>query len=428
MTVAKMDARKDTWEFPISAGSLVLWGLVLLGLVAAVVRYSQGLGAATNLSDGRPWGLWISFDVLCGIALAAGGFTLAATVYIFRFKRFYPLLRPTILTAFLGYALAATAVMFDLGLPWRIWHPIVYWNFHSAMFEVAWCVMTYTTVLALEVSPVVFERFNLQLPLRLIRAITIPLVIAGIILSTMHQSSLGTLFLLVPGRLHALWYTPILPLLFFVSAVAVGLAMVIFESSLSASAFRRRLELDLLSELGGVIPYVLGLYLLLKLGDLTLAGELGLMFEGSAASVLFLLEIVGGVILPIILFALPQVRRSRRGLFRSALLVIGGLILNRFNVALFGLKGALYVPSWMEFAVTVGLVSVGLLVYAFTVQNFPVLHGFVPRPKRPRPRLRKLFPQLPAREGYGETPLCEAEAFPTSGSPSQALSRDRKPS
>ena len=385
-------AKTTVWELPLSGGSLVLWVLVLLGLAAASVRFSQGLGAATNLSDGRPWGLWIGFDVLCGIALAAGGFTLAATVYIFRIKRFYPLMRATILTAFLGYALAATAVMFDLGLPWRIWHPLVYWNPHSPMFEVAWCVMTYTTVLALEMSPVVFERFNLQLPLRVIRSVTIPLVIAGIVLSTMHQSSLGSLFLIVPGRLHPLWYTPILPLLFFVSAVGVGLAMVIFESSLSASVFRRPLELELLSELGGIIPYILGVYLLLKLGDLTLAGELGLMFEGSAASFLFLVELIGGVILPIILFALPRIRRSRTGLFRSALLVIGGLILNRFNVVLFGLGGALYVPSWMEFAVTAGLVSIGLLVYTFTVQNFPVLHQntqYAPRTTQHAPRTTK---------------------------------------
>ncbi len=368
MAVAKAEKR------PFSGGSIILWLLVIIGLVASFTRFSEGLGASTALSDGRPWGLWIAFDVLCGIALAAGGFTLAATVYIFRIKRFYPLLRPTILTAFLGYGLAATAILFDLGLPWRVWHPLIYWNIHSPMFEVAWCVMTYTTVLALEISPIAFEKFNMQGPLRLIRAITIPLVIIGIVLSTMHQSSLGALFLIVPDRLHALWHTPMLPVLFFVSAVMVGLAMVIFESSLSASTFKRRVELNLLSEIGGLMPYILGLYLIIKLVDLALTGGLGLMFEGSAASFLFLLEIVGGVILPLVLFAMPQIRHSRTGLFRSAVLVIIGLVLNRFNVVLFGLGGALYAPTWMEFAITGALVAVGLLVYNFTVRNFKVLH------------------------------------------------------
>ncbi len=359
----------------ISLGSVFLWLLALLGLAAAIIRFSQGLGAATNLSDGRPWGLWISFDVMCGVALAAGGFTLAAVVYVFRLKRFYPLLRPTILTAFLGYILAAGSIIFDIGLPWRFWHPLVFWNIHSAMFEVAICVMTYTTVLALEVSPVVFERLEMKTPLKWIRAVTIPLVIIGIVLSTMHQSSLGTLFLLVPGKLNALWYTPILPLLFFVSAVAAGLSMIIIESSLSASAYRHRLELPLLQEIGGALPYVLGIYLVLKLGALILEGKLGLMFAGNLASLLFLLEVVGGVVLPFLFLLSSQVRKSRSGLFRSALaVVLLGVVLNRFNVSFFGLAGAPYLPTWMELAVTIGIISAGLLAYNFMIKRFPVLH------------------------------------------------------
>ncbi len=360
---------------PLSIGTVILWVLVIAGLWSSYIRFTQGLGAATNLSDGRPWGLWITFDVLIGIALAAGGFTLAAIVYIFRLERFYPLLRPTILTAFLGYGLAATAIMFDLGLPWRIWHPLVYWNIHSPLFEVAWCVMTYLTVLALEVSPVVFEKFNLKGPLNLVRAITIPLVIVGIVLSTMHQSSLGSVFLIVPYRLHGLWYTGILPILFFVSAVAVGLAMVIFESSLSASAFKHRVKQGILAEVGSYIPYVLGLYLVLNLGALVVSGDVTLLFEGSVASLLYLLEIIGGVIIPIVLFSMPSVRQNRKALFRAAFLVIVGVLLNRFNVSLFGLGGAVYAPSWMEFAVTAGMVSAGVLIYMFTINNFPVLGG-----------------------------------------------------
>jgi Ni/Fe-hydrogenase subunit HybB-like protein len=355
-------------------GNIFLWLLLLLGLVAAIIRFSQGLGAATSLSDGRPWGLWISFDVLCGVALAAGGFTLAATVYIFRLERFYPLLRPTIITAFLGYLLAAGSIIFDLGHPLRFWHPIFHWNLHSPMFEVAICVMLYTTVLALEVSPVVFEGLDWRKPLKWVRAITIPLVIAGIVLSTMHQSSLGSLFLLVPNRLNALWYTAWLPLLFFISAVCAGLSMIIIESSLSASAYRRKLEFGLLKEVGGALFYVLALYLILRLLFLLLDGKLGLMFSSGGASILFLLEVVGGVILPLALLSMPKFRHSRTGLFRAALLVTLGVVLNRFNVSFFGLAGASYLPTWMELAVTIGLIAAGLLAYDFMIKRFPVLH------------------------------------------------------
>ncbi|HKJ68456.1 MAG TPA: NrfD/PsrC family molybdoenzyme membrane anchor subunit, partial [bacterium] len=174
-------------------GKLTFWKtvfflVILVGLYAAVLRYSQGLGTATNLNDNFPWGLWIGFDVLCGVGLASGGFTLAAVVYIFNIKQFKPIIRPAILTAFLGYLLVIVGLLFDLGKPWNIWHPVVMWNPHSVMFEVAWCVMLYTAVLALEFSPVVFEKFRLQKPLKIIKRITIPLVILGVILSTLHQS------------------------------------------------------------------------------------------------------------------------------------------------------------------------------------------------------------------------------------------------
>ena len=182
---------------------LTFWRTVLVVILAAgfystVLRFMRGLGAATNLSDQFPWGIWIGFDVLCGVGMAAGGFTLAATVYVFHLERFHAVLRPSILTAFLGYALVAVALLFDLGKPYNIWHPLVMWNPHSVMFEVAWCVMLYLTVLALEFSPAVLERFRLHTPLRIVKAITIPLVILGVLLSTLHQSSLGSLFLIVP--------------------------------------------------------------------------------------------------------------------------------------------------------------------------------------------------------------------------------------
>jgi Ni/Fe-hydrogenase subunit HybB-like protein len=181
--------------------------LLSLGAVVTVVRFTQGLGAVTNLSDRFPWGLWIGFDVLCGVGLAAGGFTITAIVYLFNVKRFEPIVRPTVLTAFLGYLLVVVALLFDLGRPWNLWRPLIMWNPSSVMFEIAWCVTLYTTVLALEFSGMVFEKLGWKRAQRIQRGFTIPLVVAGVLLSTLHQSSLGALYLIVPGKLHSLWYT-----------------------------------------------------------------------------------------------------------------------------------------------------------------------------------------------------------------------------
>ncbi len=240
------------------------WVFVLLmigGAYAAYVRVFYGLGASTHLNDGFPWGLWIGFDILCGVGLAAGGFTLAAIVHIFNIERYKPVLRPAILTAFLGYVLVVVALLFDLGRPYRLWHPLVMWNPHSVMFEVAWCVMLYTTVLALEFAPAVLERYQWKRALKVVHAVSIPLVILGVILSTLHQSSLGSLYLIVPEKLYPLWYTPLLPVFFFVSAVCVGFAMTIFESWHSSRAFHRQLEAPLLASMGRVLAVLLMFYL-----------------------------------------------------------------------------------------------------------------------------------------------------------------------
>jgi len=350
-------------SFPI--GTFILGILVILGGVVMGFRYINGLGAATNLSDGRPWGIWISFDLYCGVALAAGGFTLAGAVYIFNRQKYHPVVRPAILTAFLGYLLVVFALLVDLGQPWYIWHAIIYWNIHSPLFEVAICVMTYTAVLALEFSPAVFERLNWHVPLRVIRAIQIPLVIAGVVLSTLHQSSLGSMLLMMPETINALWYTPVLPLLFLISAIAVGPAMVIFESTLSTRVFGHKLDLDILSGLSKAIAYILGLYLLLKLVDLMVAGELSLIFFAYPQNLLWWGEMIIGVILPIILLSMPSVRQSRSAMFWCSLLVIIGLVLNRFNVSMLALDmrpGFTYFPHWMEFAITIGLVADALLL------------------------------------------------------------------
>ncbi len=369
----------------LSPTGIILGVLIVIGLAVAINRYLNGLGAISNLSDAYPWGLWISFDILCGVALAAGAFTTAGAVYILGAERFRPILRPAILTGFLGYLLVIVALLVDLGRPERIWHLLIYWNPHSVMFEVGWCVMLYTAVLALEFSPLVFERFGWRTPLRLIHAITIPLVIAGVVLSTLHQSSLGSLFLIVPERLYPLWYSALLPVFFFTSAAAVGPAMVIVESTISSRAFKRELELDILGSLSKAIPYILGLYLILKIGDLIVAGELGLLFAGRIETLLFWVEILGGVVAPMILFSLTSTRQSASRLFWSAVLVVAGVVLNRFNVSLFWLvrpAEAWYFPHWMEFAITLAILSGGVVAYWLVARFLPL---FVEEQHTPSP-------------------------------------------
>jgi Ni/Fe-hydrogenase subunit HybB-like protein len=350
-----------------------LLALALLGVT--VLRFTRGLGATTNLSDRFPWGLWIGFDVLCGVGLAAGAFTLTSVVHLFNLRRFEPIVRPTVLTAFLGYAFVIVALMFDLGQPWRIWHALVFWNPHSVMFEVAWCVMLYTTVLTLELLPVVFERFRLARAQRVVRAVYTPLVIVGVILSTLHQSSLGSLYLIVPSKLHPLWYSPLLPLLFYVSAIGAGLGMVILESYLSGRSFGRRLELEILEPLGRAMVVVLGLYGVLRLVALRRSGGLAELRTPGYESAMFLLEVSLGVLLPVALLSVPRVRRSERGLVAAAFLAVLGFVTSRLNVAVTGMErsaGVRYLPSWMELTVSLGLVAVGFAVFAVAARLLPI--------------------------------------------------------
>lgn len=387
---------------------LIALAILAAGLYATVIRFTKGLGASTALSDQVPWGLWIGFDVMCGVALAAGGFTISAVVYIFNIERFRPIIRPTLLTAFLGYLLVCVGLLFDLGLPFRIWHPLVMWNHHSVMFEVGWCVTLYTTVLALEFAPIVFERFHLERPLKIAKAITIPLVIAGVILSTLHQSSLGSLYLIVPQKLHPLWYSPLLPIFFYISAIALGCAMTIFESFLSLRAFRKSLELELLTPLGKVAAIVLTLYLGVRGVDLQHRGVLSLAFEPTYEGRMFLAEILLGVIAPIVLLTIKRIRENQVGLFVSALMIVLGFIMNRMNVATTGLdvaSGANYFPSATEIAVTASIVTAGFIIFGLAVRFLPIF------PEKETARARPACPPaLPAVAALGQ-PLMSATSL-----------------
>ncbi|MGB2768724.1 MAG: Ni/Fe-hydrogenase cytochrome b subunit [Candidatus Zixiibacteriota bacterium] len=359
---------------------ITFWKVVLLliwvaGLIATIVRFTGGLGAATNLSDKFPWGLWVGFDVISGVGLAAGGFTLAAAVYVFHVKRFYPVLKPAILTAFLGYLLVIVGLLFDVGRPDKLYNPLFMGNFHSPLFEVAMCVMLYTGVLFFEFSPNLFERLGWSGPKRWIGRITVPLVILGVVLSTMHQSSLGSLFLIVPHRLYTLWYSASLPLLFYVSAIAAGCAMVIFESHLSFRAFGHRLKQDVLADIGRILLVVLVIYLLMKVYDFFMQGIWSELFLPRMETGLFWLEILAGIIAPIILLSIRKIRLSTRGLYIAAVCTIVGFLLNRLNVSTTGFvasSGVNYFPSWMEIAVTLALVATGFFIFAMAVRYLPI--------------------------------------------------------
>ena len=356
------------------------WKLVFLFIMAAGtyatwVRFRYGLGASTNLSDQFPWGLWIGFDVMCGVMLAAGGFTLTAAVEILNIKRWHSILRPTILTAFMGYLLVCAALMYDLGLPWNIWHPLIMRNPHSVMFEVAYCVMLYTTVLAMEFSPIVFERLGWTWALKLVRSVMIVFVILGVILSTLHQSSLGTLYMIMPNKLHPFWYSPLLPVFFFISAIAVGVAMIIFESSMSSKYFGRELELPILRDLGRVLYIVLAIYGILKLEDFYHRGVLGQIFHSSYEQRFFLLEIFLSVLLPLALLSFHKVRESAQGLYFAAVICLLGFVTNRLNVAITGVESAVggrYAPKWTEVVITAMFVALGFAIFAATARYLPI--------------------------------------------------------
>ncbi len=358
----------------------VLWFLVgVLGSVT-VIRFVHGLGSVTNLSDAAPWGLWIGFDVMSGVALAAGGFVLAGIVYIFGLERYRPFVRAAILTALLGYAAVAVGLLYDLGLPWRIWHPLVHWQYHSVLFEVAMCVMLYLTVLTLEFLPVVLEHrlFRgafFQTLLKALKRVSIVLVIAGIVLSTLHQSSLGSLFLITPYRLHPLWYSHIIYVLFFVSAVALGLMTVVLESLFSHYFLGHKLHAREISGLGLAASVVLWIYVALRVGDLAIRGSLGMAFDGSWQSGLFLAELGVSAVIPATLMLLRPVRSRIGGVGVAAVMVVGGMIWHRLDVSVVAFarpEGVAYFPSWEEFAVSIGIVAGGILIFLFFAEHLNV--------------------------------------------------------
>jgi Ni/Fe-hydrogenase subunit HybB-like protein len=370
-------AEKVENRYP-GAGKMSPWRLILyvilgLGLISAGVRLFLGLGATTNLNDAYPWGLWISFDILSGVALAAGGFTMAAAIYIFNLKKFEPLLRPAKLSAFIGYLVFIVGLFFDLGQPWRIWHPMVMWNPHSVLFEVSWCVMLYTTVLGVDIFIMALERWKKYEWVNFFRNIYLVLVVAGVMLSTLHQSSLGALYLLLPEKMSDLWASGALGPLFFTSAVIGGMSVVILESLISAWAYRRQAEVKILASFSKGLGLALLVYFAMKVTDLYARGAT--VWVWDKPHFFFYLELFGTVALPAILLTFAEVRRSIAGLYWTAGLSAFGVVLNRFNVSLTsygGYRHFSYFPSFIEIILTLALVAGGILIFDWGTRYLPV--------------------------------------------------------
>jgi Ni/Fe-hydrogenase subunit HybB-like protein len=355
------------------------WGVVqiLLGLGAIGVLVAKlvfGLGAITNLSDNWPWGLWVAFDIGVYIASAAGGFVLAALVYIFRIETFRPLVKPAILIAALCYTIGAIGIAVDLGRTPLIVHPLWMWQHNSIMFEVGWCVMMYLTVLYLEFSPNIFERIGFKSAAKIQHFLAIPLVSFGIILSFLHQSSLGALFLITPDQ-HPLWHQHMMGYLFVISAMALGLAVLTFFGLIIAKSWKLTTRLDVFAKLMPIAAGILVVWLGVRFYDLAQGGNLS-AFAIDEFGALFAAEIALGAVIPIILIAIKKVRESRAGLMWISGLIILGIMLNRISTLVVSHAPARvgeYFPTVWEFIFTLGLVAGAMYVFRLAAKFLPVL-------------------------------------------------------
>ena len=348
--------------------------LITAGVIAAILRFTLGLGATTNLSDEFPWGLWIGFDFL-GIGLAAAGFTIVAAVHLFHAHDYEPIVRPALLTAFIGYSLVVLVLVIDLGRPDHFWHPLVMWNPHSVMFEITWCVILYTTVLSIEFAPIVLEKFNMHEPIKWIHTFSLPFMIIGVLLSTLHQSSFGSLYLIVPNRLYPLWYSPLLPILFFVSCIASGISMVILETLILSRNGRTLLPPVLRANLAKITAVALAVYLVVRFQDLLGRGDLHYLLAWNYHTTAFYFEIVVGFVCPLVLLLITPVRSSRRGLYCVCIMVLCGFAANRMNTAITGMEvwpTRTYFPSVMEVLIMLGIAAIGFSAFSLIAGYLPI--------------------------------------------------------
>jgi len=370
---------KDYLKSNLTAFNIVSAIILAVGIPLLVIRFAYGLGATTNLSQTAPWGLWIGFDMMTGIVLAAGGFTIGATVQLFGLHDYHAIERPAILTAFLGYVMAIIGLLADLGRPWNIVMAIFNYGTASALFEVAWCVMCYSTVLFLEFTLPASEWLGLKRWQAIMKKALIALTVLSVMFSTMHQSALGSLFLLAPTKLHPLWYTPFIFIFFFISAIVAGLCMVIVEGALSHRAFQslvdHHVDMDKLTiGLGKAAAIVMFAYFFLKVQGVIDGHAWGLLLTPYGA--LFLVEVVGFVLVPSLLFAWGARNRKVKVVRFAGAMGVLGIVLNRLNVSVIAFnwnQPVRYVPSWMEFVVSISLCLIGVIAFRWVVYRMPIL-------------------------------------------------------
>ncbi len=371
----------------------ILFGVLAIGVLVTIWRFAAGLGPTTGLSNGYPFGLWIAFDVVTGTALACGGYAVAILVYILNKGKYHPLVRPAILTSALGYTLAGVAVAVDVGRPWWIWKvPLFFWrwNLSSALLEVALCIMAYIFVLWIELSPAFLEKWeegdNRKLAgfARKTRPIVdkalLWIIALGLLLPTMHQSSLGTVMLLGGPKLHPLWNTPLVPLLFLISCIAMGYGVVVLESTLASRVFGRKPETDMLASLSGAAMIVLALWVVIRVVDAAARGVLGMAFRPDMYALWFWIELALAA-LPMVMLMAKAKRRNLGYIFQAAVWIILGGAVYRFATYLIAFNPGenwSYVPTIPELFVTLGFISAEILLYIWIVKRFPIFAGAEP--------------------------------------------------
>lgn len=351
--------------------------LVAIALAILGVRFASGIGAVTNINDGQAWGIWVVYDVMIGSAFACGGYTMALLVYIFNKGEYHPMVRPALLASLFGYTLAGVSVIFDLGRYWNFWH--VFWpgyaQVNSVMFEVALCITAYIVVMWIEFAPAFLEKFGMHDVRRKLNKMLFFIIALGVLLPSMHQSSLGSMLVVFGNHVHPLWQTILSPLLYLMTAVSTGFAIVIFEACLSSSGFRRPLEMHLLARLSHLMVWLVGAYVAVRLGDLLVRGALGHAFEFNLKSVMFWIE-MGLFIVPLVLLWQPAARRVPSRLFIAAFCLLAGGFLLRINGYLVGYEtgaGWHYFPSVPEIMVSIGMIALEILGYIVLVRTLPIL-------------------------------------------------------
>ena len=363
----------------INAATLVCGVLIAIMLAILLVRFFFGLGAVTNINDGYSWGMWVVVDVMIGSALACGGFSVALLVYIFNKGQYHPLVRPALLASLFGYTLAGGGIFFDLGRWWNFWH--IFWpgyaNPDSVMFEVAVSVTAYILVMWIEFSPVFLEKLGLRDVKNKLNKVLFFFIALGLLLPMLHQSSLGTMLVVMGEQVNPLWQTPAVPLIYLLTAIVIGYGVVLFESCVAASAYRRRMEMHILNPLSRIMLGVLAVYLIVRLGDLVLRGALTEAFKPNLVALSFWVENICFVA-PFFLIGNVMARRNPPRLFLAGIAIMLGGILLRLNGFLIGYghytgSGWTYFPSLTEIMVTVGMFAIEGLGYIIITRRFPVL-------------------------------------------------------